>query len=284
MNLDVPEQFAELINFHEYIDLSSPFRDMIFIEYQYARVYTNSIGMQAVVERVLAESDPESAADDIRQTNLDEVDYEFIQEVIDGSCHILQKVTELGETGALRFSPVRIFLRITSSSIFLVKALSLGVRNAKLQESLEILTRTIQALRSSSLDDIHLASRYATLLEVLVSRLQRSFVLNNKPSKVSRDGTRTSSVGPQSRTQDERLTDPMATAVPGNAIPAQDVSGNNPNAAMFDDPILTLNDINADDWLSLPFDPSMAPFGAGGNQAWSGAEGANLNFIWNLTT
>jgi hypothetical protein len=229
---------------------------MIFIEYQYARVYTNSIGMQAVVERVLAESDPESAVEDIRQTNLDEIDYEFIQEVIDGSCSILDKVTHLAEAGSLRFSPVRTFLRITSSSIFLIKALSLGVKNAKLQESLETLGRSIQALRCSSLDDIHLASRYATLLEVLVSRLRRSFVRNNKPSKVSRGTTRPSSTRPQSSMQIRKSDDNPDVAVVGpetNLL--QGTPGSYSDPAAFDDPMLALNEINADDWLSLPFDP-----------------------------
>ncbi|DAA76019.1 TPA_exp: Uncharacterized protein A8136_1056 [Trichophyton benhamiae CBS 112371] len=289
--------------------LSRPFGDMIFIEYQFVRVYTNSIGMQAVVERVLNESDPDVVMDDVRQANMDEIDYEFIQEVIDGSCSLLQKVTTLAENGALRFSPVRIFLRITSSSIFLLKALSLGVRNAKLQESLDILTKSIQALRSSSLDDIHLASRYATLLDSLLSRLRRSFVLSNKNPKVSRSTTRPSSVTPlpkaqntspatqglqaspqqpQQQQQQQQLPHPLQQAQvqqysPGGIGSApmnssMDVS-NNP---VFEDPISSLNDISADDWLSLPFDPSMAPFGDGGNQAWSGFEGANLNFIWNL--
>ncbi|KAI1926049.1 hypothetical protein LOZ12_000524 [Ophidiomyces ophidiicola] len=255
-------------------NLSLPFRDMIFIEYQFARVYTNSIGMQAVVERLLAESDPDSVLDEVRQTNVDDIDYEFIQEVIDGSCHILQKVISLAESGALRYSPVRIFLRITSSSIFLLKALSLGVRNAKLQESLEILSRSIQALRSSSLDDIHLGSRYATLLESLIARLRRSFVLTNK--KASRATTRPSSVMPPSESQPSG-NPPDLSQITGNSRTRMDVS-----SSVFDDRILSLNDINADDWLSLPFDPSMAPFGDGGNQIWSGFEGSNLNFIWNL--
>ena len=266
----------------------SPFHDMIFIEYQYARVYTNSIGMQAVVERLLAESDPESVGDDIHQANVDEIDYEFIQEVIDGSCQLLQKVAELAETGRLRFSPVRIFVRITSSSIFLIKALGLGVRNAKLQESLEILTRSIHALRSNALDDIHLSSRYATLLEVLVSRLRRSFVLNNKPSKASRGTTRTSSVRPSSTAQIGSQMDIVGGSTNGDMNVPQDVPSAGRelnNGSMIGDPMHALNEINADDWLSLPFDPSMAPFnsaGVSGNQAWSGVEGVNLNFIWNL--
>lgn len=274
----------------KYLDSQSlsSFHDMIFIEYQYARVYTNSIGMQAVVERILAESNPESVGDDIRQATVDEIDYEFIQEVIDGSCHMLQKVCELAENGKLRFSPVRIFVRITSSSIFLIKALGLGVRNAKLQKSLEILTRSIYALRSNALDDIHLSSRYATLLEVLVSRLRRSFVLNNKASKASRGATRSSSVRPQPTAQTGQQMDVPGGAMDRDMTMSQDALNNSRdmnNTNMIEDPMHALNEISADDWLSLPFDPSMAPFGAAGmvgNQAWSGVEGVNLNFIWNL--
>jgi hypothetical protein len=123
--------------------------DMLHIEYQYVRIYTNSLGMQAVVERTLAETDPDVPQEDNLPFNLEPRDYDFIQEVVDGSCQILQKVCQLSETGALRYSPVRIFLRITTSSIYLIKGLSLGSRNAKLQNCLDILDAAIRALRAS---------------------------------------------------------------------------------------------------------------------------------------
>jgi hypothetical protein len=124
---------------------------MLHIEYQYVRIYTNSLGMQAVVERTLAETDPDVPQEDTLSFNLEPRDYDFIQEVVDGSCQILQKVCQLSETGALRYSPVRIFLRITTSSIYLIKGLSLGSRNQKLQSSLDILEGAIRALRASGL-------------------------------------------------------------------------------------------------------------------------------------
>jgi hypothetical protein len=122
---------------------------MLHIEYQYVRIYTNSLGMQAVVERTLAETDPDVPQEDNLPFNLEPRDYDFIQEVVDGSCQILQKVCQLSETGALRYSPVRIFLRITTSSIYLIKGLSLGSRNQKLQSCLDILDAAIRALRAS---------------------------------------------------------------------------------------------------------------------------------------
>ncbi|KAJ9640387.1 hypothetical protein H2199_005926 [Coniosporium tulheliwenetii] len=157
--------------------LGDSLQDMLDIEYQYVRIYANSLGMQAVVERTLEEADSsEGSPDEALAMSLDAADYDFIQEVVDGSCAILQKVIKLAETGALLFSPVRIFLRITTSAIYLLKGLSLGVWTKKLQSSLDILDRSIVALRSSTLDDMHLASRYATLLDLHVARLRKSFV------------------------------------------------------------------------------------------------------------
>ena len=40
--------------------------------------------------------------------------------------------------------------------------------------------------------------------------------------------------------------------------------------------------MSADDWLALPFDPSMAPFGLSGVQTFQGLDDGSLDFIWNL--
>jgi hypothetical protein len=138
-------------------ELKVGLHDMLHIEYQYVRIYTNSLGMQAVVERTLAETDPDVPQEDNLPFNLEPRDYDFIQEVVDGSCQILQKVCQLSETGALRYSPVRIFLRITTSSIYLIKGLSLGSRNQKLQSCLDILDAAIRALRASKYTRYHLS-------------------------------------------------------------------------------------------------------------------------------
>lgn len=225
--------------------------------------------MQAVVERALAENS-DISHEEIGSINLNDIDYEFIQEVVDGSCQILRRVTKLAELGALKFSPVRVFLRITSCSIFLLKALSLGVRNAKLHESLDILERSIQALRSSTLDDIHLASRYASLLEVHVSRLRRSFMASSKHSRPSQGApTRPSSTGAPLRTHanDDSIAATMGSLSAEHGVLPAGFDGVLPD----------------DDWLSLPFDPSMAPFGTGsGTPAFPDFDESALDFVWNL--
>ncbi|KAL2702931.1 hypothetical protein AAEP93_007229 [Penicillium crustosum] len=250
--------------------LDKAFYNDLFIEYHFVRVYTHSVGMQAVVERAVAENDPNNF-DGVRPMTIDPTDYEYIQEVIEGCGQILQKVTHLAEAGALRFSPVRIVLRITSASIFLMKALSLGTRQAKLQESIEILEKSIKALKSNALDDVHLSTRYAALLEMHVSRLRRNLLASSKVAKSSQDATRRSSMGPP--------------PWPG---PDTGDRSNSMRAPVVQDPppdmgyIPSLNDIGADNWLSLPFDPSMAPFDMSHGCQFPMYEGGTLDFIWNL--
>lgn len=237
---------------------------MLMIEYHYVRIYTNSLGMQAVVERTLAETDPDGPQEDIVSMTIEPRDYEFIQEVVDGSREILQKTTQLAESGALRYSPVRIFLRITTSSIYLIKSLSLGVRNTKLQSSLDILDRAIHSMRGSTLDDMHLASRYATLLELHVSRLRESFVVSSRPPRLpAREITLE-----KGATSGMDFLHNHNAGGSGIAALAQDVSGLMPD----------------DDWLALPFDPSMAPFGLDNQQTFQGFDDGtlNLDFLWNM--
>ncbi|CAG8238950.1 unnamed protein product [Penicillium salamii] len=247
--------------------LDKAFYNDLFIEYHFVRVYTHSVGMQAVVERAVAENDTNNF-DEVRPMTINPTDYEYIQEVIDGCCQILQKVTHLADADALRFSPVRIVLRITSASIFLMKALSLGTRQAKLQDSLEILEKSIKALKSNALDDVHLSTRYATLLDMHVSRLRRNLLASSRAVRNSR-GARRSSMGPPS------WPDSVNRSHPVNNPVSQDLT---PDLGL----IPSLNDISADDWLSLPFDPSMAPFGMSNTGQFPMYEGGALDFIWNL--
>jgi hypothetical protein len=250
----------------KYIDpckLDVGLHHMLSIEYQYVRIYTNSLGMQAVVERTLAETDPDGPQEDILPMTIEPRDYDFIQEVVDGSRQILQKTSELADSGALRYSPVRIFLRITTSSIYLIKGLSLGVRNAKLQSSLDILDRAIQAMRSSVLDDMHLASRYATLLETHVARLRESFIVASRPPRLP---SRTTSIDNRGGTTGLDFLHNHNAGGSGIAALAEDVTGLMPE----------------DDWLALPFDPSMAPFGLDSQQSFQGFDDGTLDFIWNL--
>lgn len=166
------------------------------------------------------------------------------------------------------FSPVRIFLRITTASVFLLKGLSLGVGATKLRTSLDVLTRSIAALRSSALDDVHLGSRYATLLEIHVNGLTNNFISSGKPPAFA---TRPPSPEP-------------------GILARDDATGGFQNAeasALMDHDTGNLDHVDVgqmEDWLTLPFDPSLVPYVPGDTQTFSWLGDGTMDFIWNLPT
>ncbi|KAL5046084.1 hypothetical protein BDW71DRAFT_214789 [Aspergillus fruticulosus] len=240
---------------------SSRYHDILRIEYHYLRVFANSLGVQGIVERVLSDTPSRGTIDATfvsraRQLNMSRNEYEFIEEVIDSACAILSHVVAIANPRCL---PMRVLSRMISSSIFLLKALALGVRKTKLEESLHLLDTAISALLSNQLDDIHLASRYATLLKTHVSRLRQTFASSGGLDDQNNETT-----------QDENgeSEQPLGTAFALNTH-TMDLSAN----------------ADLDGWLSLPLDPLMAPFGP-----WDRApvdlgldlDPLDLDFIWNL--
>lgn len=212
----------------------------------------NSLGMQAIVDRALEDGGPNAGPPNLMRASVTPTDYEFIQEVLDGSCQTLQSVIKFAEAGSLRFCPVRVFLRIIGASIFLLKALSLGAHTSNIEASLVTLENSIKALHASSLDDMHLASRYATLLDVHVARFRQCLI----PSTVPR------------------------------GIPPPELNfGWEDNADLLQmngNFSAELSNVT-EDWLSLPFDPSMAPFGLIEDSFdVTEIEDRAWDFLWNL--
>lgn len=234
--------------------------------------------MQAFVERTSLENPQQqtSSFEQMQGLRTNSIEYNYIQEVISGCCSILNSSADVR---TLRFAPVRIFIRITWSSVFLLKAISLGVWSSKFQEAMSSLDASIKTLRGSCLDDLHLASKYATLIERHVDRIKRSFLAtssgdrpaqqvplghNNTPVYHSAADT-----GPQS--QHMQASQNLYDFKTGQQFPSlgYDAQGQP----------------DADPWLSLPFDPSMAPFRLEVDSqtgTFPGLEGDALDFIWDL--
>ncbi|KAF5684669.1 positive transcription regulator of ARO9 ARO10 [Fusarium denticulatum] len=221
------------------------------IEFNYLRAFMNSFGIQAAVDRVLGRRPPNSIDTDVLQSSITATDYSFIKEVINSSCQALESVNRLFEAETLRYCPVRVFLRIIMVSIFLLKALSLGIRTTDLETSLGILERSIRALRNSSLDEMHLASRYGELLDMHLERYRQSMVPTTVPQGI-------------------RAVDQTSQWIFDNSVP--------PVADSLD-----LSMPAVDDWLALPFDPSMAPFGfATDDPDMAEPEDRSWDFLWSL--
>jgi hypothetical protein len=254
---------------------------MLLVEYYYARMYINSIAFQALVERASQTSlgDIWLEQDFIRKEYAQNA--RFIDDVRESSGHILRIAKALSDDGVLRHCPVRVFLRIVSASIFLLKTLSVGSREVDARASLEQLDGGIKALANNDDGDIHLSSRYAELIARHVRRFKRSL----KPRKSRRHST--------------EVQDPDQNGRPSENNPARPSDFQAGNrwqlpAANGGDMVIGPADISIpmdggafaawDDWLSRPFNPMVAPFGIEPDQAAAGLASDSLDFLWDLPT
>jgi hypothetical protein len=178
-------------------------RHILSIEYEYVRIYVNSLSLQAVVERCT--NNPISHAHDGSHTNhasgpsngelspesrnyygklplarlgnYGAADQGYVREVVDGSRNLLRTVVEgLLPGGYLKHAPVRTYFRIISGAMFLLKTFALGASKQDVEISIGLMDRAVNALRDCVVDDVHLGIRFADLLETLTTRLRSRFI------------------------------------------------------------------------------------------------------------
>jgi len=88
------------------------------VEWEYIRLYINSLALQAVAERELTQM----VGMDGQALQISDEDAIYIDHVVDASKSILNYILfEFAPRGYLRLSPVKVFLRIISAAVFLVK-------------------------------------------------------------------------------------------------------------------------------------------------------------------
>jgi len=216
-------------------------------------------------------------------------DLHSIKVVRESSGEILDIATKLSNDGLLAFCPVRVFLRIVAASIFLLKALSLGAKEADATGSLHLLERCIEALMLGRSDDIHLSSRYADLL----ARHVRSFKRNFRSSRRPKLAEKTTALGGSSTDLPRTIRGPNSLDV--EQVQDHTVQTNAPTTVdahtLFSDTAVTqesvmnyAQDTDPDtfDWLAQPFDPQFPPFSLEVSQPASGLAIDSLDFLWNL--
>jgi len=175
---------------------------ILSIEYQYVRIYVNSLSLQAVVERCSTEagnrfnatghpgngSVPGAMSTENQQTYYGKLplatfgsytaaDQDYVKEVVDGSRELLKIVVDgLLPGDYLKHAPVRTYFRIISGAMFLLKTFALGASKGDVEYSIGLMDRAVDALRTCVVDDVHLGIRFADLLETLTSRLRGRFI------------------------------------------------------------------------------------------------------------
>jgi hypothetical protein len=193
------------------ISVPPQLRQVLIIEFEYTRVYLNSLALQAVVERCTHNTPMQTHAqphgmETPRTTNGDghaipfstltkwyANDRHYINEVIDASRNVLKVVVDgLYPGDYLRHAPVRTFFRIVSVAIILLKTFALGATEEDVAVSLNLLSGAVDALRTSIVDDVHVGNRFADLVETLTHRIRSRFVrlAAHGSTGVSRAGSR----------------------------------------------------------------------------------------------
>jgi hypothetical protein len=189
-------------------------RHVLIIEFEYTRVYLNSLALQAVVERCThntprpthvqpngmgsangmgIDAEHDNAIPFSTLSKWYANDRHYINEVIDASRNVLKIVVEgLHPGGYLRHAPVRTFFRIVSVAIILLKTFALGATEEDVAISLNLLSDAVTALRQGIVDDVHVGNRFADLVETLTHRIRSRFVrlAANGSTAISRTGSR----------------------------------------------------------------------------------------------
>ncbi|KAJ4333709.1 zinc finger transcriptional activator, partial [Ascochyta clinopodiicola] len=190
-------------------------RHVLIIEFEYTRVYLNSLALQAVVERCTHNTPLQTHASlSTARTPTNGTgpgpgdggaipfstltkwyanDRHYINEVIDASRNVLKVVVDgLYPGDYLRHAPVRTFFRIVSVAIILLKTFALGATEEDVAVSLALLSGAVDALRTSIVDDVHVGNRFADLVETLTHRIRSRFVrlAATNPTSLSRAESR----------------------------------------------------------------------------------------------
>lgn len=273
-------------------------RKFLLVDYYFARIYIHSIAIQALVDRISNTACRDEAWQDHGILQAEHAqDFASVNEVRESSGKILTIAVELSNQGILQYCPVRLYLRIVSASVFLLKSMSLGSREADITASLQTLDRCITALNTGRADDIHLSSRYATLMARHVQRFKKNFRVKKKavahPSTTPHGSRATSesrlygfrnhhnqdSVPQQGDGQQSGVGGGGAAADQNQADIMNDFTG---DTTSLNEQFGFAEDASMEDWLAQPFNPQMALFGPDHMWPGSGLAVDSLDFLWNI--
>ncbi|KAF7195985.1 Transcriptional activator ARO80 [Pseudocercospora fuligena] len=243
-------------------------REILVVEYHYARMYVKSIALQALVARANQKASPMALqGEQLRNQQ----DYKYIEDMRNSSCQILSLAKSLCDASVLQYCPSRVYLQIVAASIFSLKILALGSRENDARASLKYLEDCVVALESSNANDIHLSNRYAELIGKHVRRFKRS-LRSRRPQQAA------------TTTQGSVSSD---SAMPSHTMAASDPGGTANTFQLADEEVAgtsvpTIPALDWDDWLSQPLDAFAASFSTDPIQPSTGLASDALDFLWEL--
>ncbi|KAL9040804.1 MAG: hypothetical protein Q9180_001688 [Flavoplaca navasiana] len=152
---------------------------ILLIDLEYIRLYIFSLALQAVLGHWTNNVAPgtDEQMSNMAFSELYRRNEAYITEVVKAARSLLKLVADgLLPGDYLKHAPVRTYFRILSGAMFLLKTFAIGAKEDEVSTSLQLLDRTVKALRTSVVDDVHLCLRIADLLERLTSNLRHKFV------------------------------------------------------------------------------------------------------------
>ncbi|KAL1965679.1 hypothetical protein VTN77DRAFT_5179 [Rasamsonia byssochlamydoides] len=220
------------------LTLSPQMRNILTIEFEYTRLYVNCLALQAVVDRWTTMNNETSGRSGSGQSSgsgslrvlmeLYRVNETYIQEVVDASRRILQTVLDGLLPGEhLKHCPVRTYFRILSGMIFILKTFTLGATEDDVRVSLDLQDRTIEALRTCVVDDVHLGNTISRLLELLTTNIRTRFLRFAPTDRVGDGDGQDRTSAPDSRAPSPRPTRDNTQARPGSQWQQSQNTSNN---------------------------------------------------------
>ncbi|RMZ84680.1 hypothetical protein DV737_g892, partial [Chaetothyriales sp. CBS 132003] len=189
----IAEFTPRLVRWKERFDADKAFigqvmQAVLLMEYEYARLYLNSLGFQSVVSRLLSDNDSQRSM--LVRSNLVAENKAYIDELTEAASNILDRFTiDLGDGGLIN-APVRTFLRNLSAMMFAMKRLSLGADEKVVRRIIEKLDRATIKLGKEVVDDVHLSSQMSRLMHVLVDKVKNTLIRVERATNTSNAASR----------------------------------------------------------------------------------------------
>lgn len=228
----------------------------------------NSVGIQAFVLRVWQSSEF-NALTSTRVNGINQSDrpQERIHNdaVREASCEVLGIAIKLGKSGDLRYCPVRFFTRLVTSSVLLLKSLTLGAKNNNMLRSIEILDLCSETLNKCEHDGVHLSAQYGTIIKRLLKRFRKNIGLSIRED--------CNAFSPRCQITQPSRSDERA----GCEMEVDEFQ---------QDPGILINhqfdtDFGADfSWITQDFDLSLASFGLDTHSGAPEYTAGSLDFLW----
>ncbi|KAL8907941.1 MAG: hypothetical protein Q9207_001087 [Kuettlingeria erythrocarpa] len=288
---------------------------ILSIELEYVKLYLYSLALQAVLAYWTSKSAPGNEVQTSNDTfaTIYKRNEFYIKETVEAARSVLRFVVDGLLVGDyLKHAPVRTHFRILSGAMFLLKTFAVGATEDEVSVSLQLLDRTIKALRTSVVDDVHLSLRIADLLEGITLSIRHKFV--RLPARASNSNRATPpksgyespslaaqsniNLGPQVQPFQQFQNDRHLSVTGISTNSSNPLDSNNisimppPNSGYLFTPnsydssnnaALSPFDSNEEDWLALNLNPLLSsdstgvPTGVGNDGQWFGNFGPEMN-------